>query len=382
MPPLTHVADLQTPCLLLSESVMQRNIDRLRCRLKNLNVGFRPHLKTTKCVEVAHRMMETPQGPATVSTLREAEEFAAHGIHDLLYAVGIVPGKLDRIAALRRKGVDLAVVLDNADAARAVAERCRAEPSPIPTLIEIDSDGHRAGVRPGEQTRLVEIGRILNEAGALRGIMTHAGSSYGLNSPAALERAAEQERASAVASADTLRAAGLPVAAVSVGSTPTAHFARDLCGATEVRAGTFVFFDLFMAGVGVCSTGDIAISVLASVIGHQADNGWILTDAGWMALSRDRGTARQAVDQGYGIVADITGKPFRDLIVAETNQEQGIVAIRPGSSTGLPELPIGAKVRIFPNHACATAAQHAHYYVIGGTEPDIVTAKWDRFRGW
>jgi D-serine deaminase-like pyridoxal phosphate-dependent protein len=361
---------------------MQRNIDRLRHRLKNLNVAFRPHLKTAKCVEVARRMMETPQGPATVSTLREAEEFAAHGIRDLLYAVGIVPGKLDRVAALRRKGVDLAVVLDNADAARAVAERSRTERSPIPTLIEIDSDGHRAGIRPGEQARLIEIGRILYRAGALRGIMTHAGSSYSLNSPAALESAAEQERASAVASADTLRAAGLPVVAVSVGSTPTAHFARDLSGVTEMRAGTFVFFDLFMAGVGVCSTDDIAIGVLASVIGHQPENGWILTDAGWMALSRDRGTARQTIDQGYGVVADVWGKPFRDLIVVETNQEQGIVAIRRGSHAVLPELPIGAKIRILPNHACATSAQHDHYYVIGPANSGVVTAKWDRFRGW
>jgi D-serine deaminase-like pyridoxal phosphate-dependent protein len=374
--------DLPTPSLLLDESIMHRNIERLKRRLKGLNVAFRPHLKTAKCIEVARRMMENQQGPATVSTLREAEEFAAQGIRDLLYAVGIVPGKFDRVAALRRKGVDLAVVLDSPDVARAIAERSHSESHSIPAFIEIDSDGHRAGVRPSDQARLVEIGRILHEGGSLRGVMTHAGSSYNLNSPDALEKAAEKERVSAVTCANTLRAAGLPVEIVSVGSTPTAHFARDLSGVTEVRAGTFVFFDLFMAGVGVCSTPDIAISVLASVIGHQPENGWILIDAGWMALSRDRGTARQAVDQGYGIVTDIRGKPFRDLIVIETNQEQGIISTRPGSDARLPNLPIGSKVRILPNHACATAAQHDHYCVIDGADSDVVTAKWERFRGW
>ena len=377
-----HICELPTPCLLLDESLMQRNINRLKSHLKALNVPLRPHLKTAKCIEVARRMMGSPQGPATVSTLKEAEEFAAHGIRDMLYAVGIVPDKLDRVVALRRKDIDLSVVLDSVVAARAIAERSRAAGQPIPTFIEIDSDGHRAGIRSSDKAQLLEIGRTLHQAGALRGVMTHAGSSYALNTPAALEAAAERERAAAVACAETLRASGLPVANVSVGSTPTTHFARDLHGVTEVRAGTFVFFDLFMAGVGVCTIGDIAISVLASVIGHQRDNGWILLDAGWMSLSRDRGTARQAVDQGYGVVTDLSGKPFRDLIVIEANQEQGIIAIRSGSGAMLPELPLGTKVRILPNHACATAAQHDRYFVIASSGSDVVTAQWKRFRGW
>jgi D-serine deaminase-like pyridoxal phosphate-dependent protein len=75
---------------------------------------------------------------------------------------------------------------------------------------------------------------------------------------------------------------------ISVGSSPTAHFARDLTGVTEVRAGVFVFFDLVMAGLGVCSLDDIALSVLTTVIGHQREKGWIIVDAGWMAMSRDR----------------------------------------------------------------------------------------------
>lgn len=381
-PDAGRVGDLPTPCLLLIESVMRHNIGRLTSRLKTLNVQLRPHLKTSKCVEIARLLMETPQGPATVSTLKEAEEFAAVGIRDMMYAVGIVPAKLDRSIALRQRGVNLSIVLDNVEAARAVAERSRAESAPMPTFIEIDSDGHRAGVRPHETTRLVEIGSILHAAGALRGVMTHAGSSYALNTQAALQAASEQERAAAVSGAETLRTAGLPVAIVSVGSTPTAHCARDLTGVTEVRAGNFVFFDLVMNGVGVCTVHDIAVSVLTSVIGHQSDNGWILVDAGWMSLSRDRGTARQPVDQGYGVVADIAGKPFRDLIVIEANQEQGIIAVRPGSNATLPNLPLGSKVRILPNHACATAAQHDHYNVIADHDSDVVIAKWSRFGGW
>jgi D-serine deaminase-like pyridoxal phosphate-dependent protein len=215
----------------------------------------------------------------------------------------------------------------------------------------------------------------------LRGVMTHAGESYGCDTVEAISAMAERERSEAVACAAVLRDAGLPAPVVSVGSTPTAHFARDLSGVTEVRAGVFVFFDLVMAGLNVCTIDDIALSVLATVIGHQPDKGWILVDAGWMAMSRDRGTASQKLDQGYGVVCDVDGVPYPDLIMVQANQEQGILALRSGADAQLPRLPIGSLVRILPNHACPTAAQHDHYTVIRTGSHEILD-HWSRFRGW
>lgn len=374
------LAELRTPCLLLDAGRMERNIARLKDRLRGLGVPLRPHLKTAKSLEIARLLMPSPQGPATVSTLKEAEQFAAGGVRDILYAVGIVPAKLERVIALRREGVDLSIVLDSVDQAQAVAAVGREARERIPVLIEIDSDGHRAGVRPGDGV-LVEIGRALGDRAELRGVMTHAGGSYDRLEIEAHVEDAENERAAVVRSAQTLRAAGFPSPVVSVGSTPTALFARDLTGVTEVRAGVFVFHDLVMAGLGVCAIDDIAISVLASVIGHRPDRGWILVDCGWMATSRDRGTARQAVDQGYGLVCDAAGRPYGDLIVSSANQEHGILSMRTGSRQPLPDLPVGSLVRILPNHACATAAQHECYHVLddGGTR---IAKTWPRFSGW
>lgn len=382
-PPKATLQSIETPCLILDVDCMERNIHHLKTRLAALGPGLRPHLKTVKSVEVARRVMTSHAGPATVSTLKEAEQFAAAGVRDLIYAVGIAPGsKLDRVVALRATGVDIAVLLDSVEQARFVAEASRTAGNPIPALIEIDCDGHRSGVQPDDSAVLLEIGRTLHEGGAeLRGVLTHAGGSYTARGVAALERCAEEERAGAVQAAEILRGAGLPCPVVSVGSTPTAHFARDLTGVTEVRAGVFVLFDLVMAGIGVCKIDNIALSVLSTVIGHQPDKGWILVDAGWMALSRDRGTAKQDVDQGYGLVCDIHGKPYGDLIVADANQEHGVLALRPGSTGSLPDLPIGTRVRILPNHACATGAQHDSYQVVRDGS-DLIEAQWPRFGGW
>jgi D-serine deaminase-like pyridoxal phosphate-dependent protein len=370
-----------SPCLLLDLSRMKRNITRLNDHLRRLDVPLRPHLKTAKSVEVARLLMPTPGGPATVSTLKEAEQFAGAGVRDILYAVGIAPGKLPRVLALRKAGIDLSVILDSREQAVAVAAASREAGESIPVLIEIDSDGHRAGIRPGNPL-LLDVARILHEGGALlRGVMTHAGGSYDHPGREALVAAAEQERAAVVQGAQAIRQEGLPCPVVSVGSTPTAHFASDLTGVTEARAGVFVFFDLVMAGLGVCTIDDIALSVLATVIGHQREKGWILVDAGWMALSRDRGTSSQAVDQGYGLVCDVTGRPYPDLIVASANQEHGILSIRKGSEVEPPQLPVGSLVRILPNHACATAAQHDRYQVLSDDGTHI-TDVWFRFSGW
>jgi D-serine deaminase-like pyridoxal phosphate-dependent protein len=192
---------------------------------------------------------------------------------------------------------------------------------------------------------------------------------------------AEQERARCVRAAERLRAAGLPCPEVSVGSTPTALSARHLQGVTEVRAGVYVFNDLVMHGVGVCSTDEIALSVLATVIGHQPDKGWVLVDAGWMAMSRDRGVPDLPLDWGYGAVCDERGRLIAGLVMGSANQEHGILSWRDGhaDSTLTQRFPVGTRLRILPNHACATAAQFPHYDVLA---IDGTLQRWPRFYGW
>lgn len=375
-----RLSDLQTPCLVLDVDRMDRNIARLRAKLDGLGVTLRPHLKTAKSVEIARRMMNTPQGPATVSTLREAELFAEAGITDVIYAVGVTPSKLAKVIELRRGGCDLAVLLDTVEQAQAVASASRGAGIIIPALIEIDCDGHRSGILPGDADRLRAIAAALVDGGELRGVLTHAGGSYSARGNK-LKDCADTERKAVIEAATILRKAGYACPIVSMGSTPTAHNAVILDGVTEVRAGVFIFFDLVMAGIGICKVEDIAISVLATVIGHQREKGWILIDAGWMAMSQDRGTSKQEVNQGYGLVCDVSGQPFENLILADANQEHGIITVRPGSDAGLPALQIGDRVRILPNHACATGAQHQAYHVVRGA-CDLVEDEWQRFGGW
>ena len=233
-----------------------------------------------------------------------------------------------------------------------------------------------------EDSLLLDIGRLLNseEGVVLAGVLTHAGESYQCKSVDEIRAIAETERDVAVKCSEMLRQNGLPCPIVSVGSTPTASFAEDLTGITEVRAGVFMFYDLVMAGLGVCMETDIAVSVLTSVIGHQKRKGWAITDAGWMALSRDRGTASQKVDQGYGLVCNVEGSPIDNLIVSDTNQEHGIITDRAQKDLPWESFGIGRMLRVLPNHACATGAMYDRYYVTDGST-EIVDV-WKRVNGW
>lgn len=374
---------IETPDLILDSQVMKRNIKRLKDKLKQHGVGFRPHVKTNKSAEVSRNFGDPLTTPITVSTLKEARYFFENGWRDILYGVGIVPSKFDIVGDLIRKGAKMTVILDNVETAEALSAYCEQSGLLVNVLIEIDTDGHRSGVKP-EDGLLLEIaaklsGQELPGKAFLAGVMTHAGESYFCKTRDDIVAMAERERSGVVRAAKRLREAGCPAPVVSVGSTPTAHFADSLAGVTEVRAGVFIFFDLFMHGVGVCKLDDIALSVLCTVIGHQKEKGWVITDSGWMAMSRDRGTQNQAVDQFYGVVCDVHGKPIPGLVMKGANQEHGIIVHR-DDPTLTPELPIGTRLRILPNHACATGAQFGHYTVIA--EDGSITGQWPRINGW
>ncbi|MGH7066442.1 MAG: alanine racemase, partial [Acetobacteraceae bacterium] len=231
------LADLPTPALVLERPVLTRNIARMAATLAPHRIRLRSHLKTAKSIDVARLALGEGRGGITVSTIAEAEYFAAHGITDILYAVGITPGKLAQVAKLNAAGANIAVITDDPETAGAIA----AFEPPIRTLIEIDSGEGRSGVLP-EDAALLEIAATLGPRFA--GVMTHAGQSYAARDHGAIAAVAEAERRAAVGAAERLSAAGHKVAIVSTGSTPTALAARSFAGITEVRPGVYMFGDL------------------------------------------------------------------------------------------------------------------------------------------
>ncbi len=368
---------LPTPALILDRRKLEANAAAMTRRVRSLGARLRPHLKTAKSIDAARIALAGNFGGITVATLNEAEYFAAHGVRDIRYAVCVTPDKLARAAELLRAGVRLSLITDSAEVARALDEQGRALGVVYPTLIELDSGEHRTGVDP-EGAALIDIAGVLEAAGGaeLVGLLTHAGHAYGCRDVASIRRIAEAERDQAAMAARRLRDAGYACPEVSVGSTPTAVHLPSAEGVTEIRAGVYLFGDLFQADIGSCGQDDIAVSVLATVISHDRRRGHLLLDAGALALSKDLGTERH----GYGKLVDIRGRDvLGDLRVANVHQEHG--EVRGRNPLPFEALPIGARARVLPNHVCMTAAMHHRYYVVEG-DSEETAAVWTRTNGW
>ncbi len=371
------LATIVTPGLVLDRARLRRNLARMAERLAARGVPLRPHLKTTKSLPIARMAAPNDESPITVSTLAEAEYFAGGGYRDIFYAAGLGPGKFARAAALSRAGVALVTMVDAPRTAQLLTEAATAAGVRFRTVIEIDCGEHRGGMPP-DSPDLIATARALGPNFA--GVATHGGQSYGARSESETETVANDEAKAVQTAAQRLAAAGFTCQMVSLGSSPTALAGADLTGVTEVRAGVFMLWDLFQAGIGACRLDDLALSVVAEVIGRPPGRNEFLIDAGAFALSKDLSTAALAPERqaGFGWVCDLDGRLLPGLVVRRVWQEHGLVV----ATDPLPQgsFPIGSRVRILPNHACPMAAAYSHYNVVeAGTD---VVATWARINGW
>lgn len=374
------IFELETPRLLLDRARLEQNCATMRERCRQLGVALRPHLKTAKSLDVARVATAGEPLGITVSTLKEAEYFARAGYRDILYAVGIAPNKLAQVRRIGDEtGAEIALITDSLEAVEAAERFASANRAAFSFLVEIDSGEHRSGVAASD-TAVVNIARAIDRAKhlRLRGVLTHAGHSYGTANLDEVRRVAATERDAAVGAANAIRAAGLLCEIVSIGSTPTVLFADHLQGVTEVRAGIYMLWDLSQASRNVCRLEDIAVSVLASVIGHNRAARRIILDAGTLALSKDLGAAAHWPHVGYGLVCDPrTGVPLGNLSVSILHQEHGTVPV--DDEAWFERLPVGSLVRVLPNHACITCAAYDGYEVV---EEERCLERWDRVNGW
>jgi D-serine deaminase-like pyridoxal phosphate-dependent protein len=373
------IGELETPRLLLDADRFERNCERMRRRCEALGVPLRPHLKTAKSATVAVHALNGVKGPITVSTLKEAEYFAGEGYRDILYATGIAPQKLAHAARIQHQhGCDLLLVTDSLQLVDAAAQFAQ-QGTPLSFLIEIDCGEHRGGLQ-AEDPKLIELARAIATSPhlALRGVMAHAGHSYGVRDHADVSRISAAERDAALSAAQRIRQANLSCDIVSIGSTPTALHADHLDGITELRAGIYMFWDLAQLSRTMCEMSDIAVSVLATVIGHNRQGSSLIIDAGALALSKDIGAGKLLKDAGYGYVCDArTLDRLGSLSVDGVHQEHGTIGV--SDPVWFDRLPVGSQVRILPNHACLTCAAYDGYDVI---RDGAVVDRWSRINGW
>ena len=377
---INNLNELNTPCLILDKNLLEKNCHKAREKCSELKTILRPHVKTAKSIEVAKIALGKDFGPITVSTLEEAEYFASSGFKDILYAVCIIPSKLERLNYIQSKyDCYIRMVIDSVFVAQEILNYSNLHKTNFEILIEIDCGEGRSGLNY-QDTNIREISRVFEESKQveLLGVLTHAGHSYSTKDKNEIISISNIEREEALASLKKFFNFEKRSPIISIGSTPTIFYAQRLSGISEVRAGIYMFWDLAQASRGICKIEDIALTVLSSVIGHNHQNEKIIIDAGALALSKDLSANNFMPEAGYGLICNPhTAIPYEGLNISEVHQEHGSIKIK--NSDWFDKLPIGSQVRILPNHACLTCAAYGNYNIL---ENGCITENWSRTNGW
>lgn len=362
---MSSIEQVATPALLLDFDILEDNLARMAERAAALGVHLRPHAKTHKCLQIADLQRQNGAVGITVSTLREAEVFANHGFDDITWAFPIILSRVDEAIALTSR-IKLGLVIDSSSALEALAVRHHGSRA-LRVWVKVDCGYHRAGVAPDSEDLVLLASTIAATPGLqFAGILTHSGHSYYAADRDAVRAVAEQERRVMVDAAARIRAAGIDVPDVSVGSTPAMSVVESLDGVTEARPGNYAFYDHTQCVLGSCKTSDVAVSVLTSVVSRMPDHS--VVDAGALAMSLNPGPEQEA-SMGPIYQEEQPGHLHPDLQLTSVSQEHGIVNR---------SIAIGARLRIMPNHSCLTVACFDEYCVVRG---DTVVDRWKIWRG-
>jgi D-serine deaminase-like pyridoxal phosphate-dependent protein len=353
-------ADLETPAVVVDLDVMESNISRMAEYCRSHNLRLRPHTKSHKIPELAKRQLDHGAQGITVAKIGEAEVMLDAGFTDMLIAYPIIgQGKGEKLADLATRA-EVTVSLDSVEVARAISEEAKKKDARVGILVEMDVGFHRCGVT--NEDEVLKIARAVADLPGLefKGLMFFPGH---LQVP-------EKERAELRVNVNDflsrslakLEDAGLPVAIVSGGSTPTAREGHLFTGVNEIRPGMYIFNDRNMLSVGVASLEDCALSVITTVVSTSVP-GRAIVDAGSKTLSSD---THQVTDgRGFGIV-----KTDPDAEVERLSEEHGNLNIARSTRP----YRVGERLEIIPNHVCTTVNMHNRIY---GARGERVESVWE-----
>ncbi len=332
--------DLDTPAMLVDLDKMERNIKSWQAEISSHQVKLRPHVKTHKVPNIAKLQLEAGANGITVAKVAEAEVFAAQGIKDIFIAYPIVGvAKWQRVAALA-KDCQIIVGVDSETGARGLNNAAREAGLILKIRIEIDGGLNRSGVAPSDALNLCQIVQSLPNL-ELDGIFGFRSIFFATAAGRKPEEIGLEEGEFFVAIAENLRSSGVPIHNVSIGSTPTAKYAARVPGITEVRPGTYIFGDFMMAELGAVEYGNVALSILCTVI-SAAKPGQVTIDGGSKTFCGDVIPSKLEL-AGYAKAV------HHDAYLESMSEEHGVVKLGEGV-----KLEVGDRLAFYPIHVCTT----------------------------
>lgn len=330
-------------------------------KAKNNNLTFRPHFKTHQSIAIGRWFKKYGVDRITVSSLKMAYYFASDGWQDILVGIAYNPREYSLYEKLSGRCMIQATV-SCPETCRILAGQCR---FPLTVMIKIDTGYNRTGIRWNDLESLRQSIKHLssNKKIRIRGLMTHDGSTYGLNSRAKI---LEQYEKSIQRLKYCRENSGIEELEISIGDTPSASVVENFNGVDELRPGNFIFYDLMQYINGSCQFDNIAIALFCPVIDIRPGSGKVVVHGGAVHFSKDNIVIKNK--KVYGMVAGFDKsawhKPEDEYFISSLSQEHGIIDC-PESKLIEKVMP-GDLLAIIPVHSCLTADCMGSYMLSTG----------------
>ncbi len=350
---IKSIYDLPTPALLIDLDRAMENISMMQKRADGLGLKLRPHIKTHRMPFFAKLQMEEGAVGIACAKLGEAEVMADAGITDILIANELIGmDKFERLKALHRR-IHIRVGIDNTVQLSQMERVFEGEERPLEVLIELEVGEIRTGVVSDDQLRgLVSAIKMCRNV-VLKGIFSHEGHTYKADDIDDCREKARVAYERTVRAADMIRSMGVELDTVSIGATPSIMNGDYFEGITELRLGTYIFFDVGQANA-IGDYSHCAATVLASVVSKPQGERVVLDSGAKALVSQNRPTGICATE-GFGSI-----KGAEDINIASLYDEHAVI----NSSRFRDMVDIGDKVEVIPSHVCPTVNLYDSAYIV------------------
>jgi D-serine deaminase-like pyridoxal phosphate-dependent protein len=354
---------IEKPTLLLDEAAARRNIHRLAEHARRAGVTFRPHFKTHQSAEIGEWFRDEGITAITASSVDMALYFARHGWKDITIAFPANIRQKSVLASLARD-IRLGLLVESADAVRQLAATLDA---PAGAWIKIDTGAGRTGLAWDQPEQALALVQEIKASAPLelRGLLTHAGQTYGARGKEEVCRRYSESAARIDGLRRSLHSMGSAPLAVSVGDTPGTSLCADLGPVNEIRPGNFVFNDAQQLQIGSCGWEDVAVALACPVVSLHPERCEAVIYGGAIHLSKD--FTLEGEKRAFGLVClpqEETrrwGAPLPGAYVSGLSQEHGVLRMQPED---LARLRVGDLVCILPAHSCLTVTLMKRYLTL------------------
>lgn len=332
-----NVDNVPTPALVIDAQQVERNLADMATYAAAHHFKLRPHTKTHKSKRMAQRQLAHGAVGLTVAKVGEAEVMSEVCDDVLLAYPALDAARTRRIADLAKR-ITLRVAADSILAIDAIAQAARAAGATVGILPDLDAGMRRTGVQTPQEALQLAQHVAKTEGVRLDGLFTYSGHIT-TDMPAKLG----ELQALVTETLDFWSKNNLEAPIVSSGSTPTARQSHHAPAVTEIRPGTYIYYDRNCVELGIVTPNQCATRIIATVI-SAAVPGKVVVDAGSKSLTQDPCLGKQEL--GRGLLPD-----YPEAVVVRLSEEHGEIDV----SRCDQKPTLGDRVAIIPNHVCVVS---------------------------